>query len=240
MYVMVVLVVGTLFASGTTLVYATSNPSSTHYQASQLQFGSSDTNQNCSSQYCATAGVGGAAVGSTSSASYSSTFGPVTGSEPLLEVVVSGGLSDLGTFSSSTASTKTIVVKVRNYLSSGYTVQLIGKAPTYGGHSITSLTTPTSSTPGTEQFGVNAVANTSPLVGADLTQVPSSSTSFGTVSPNYATPNKFMYSSGDVIASSAKSSGETDYTISMIINISNTTPAGQYTSDFSAVVIPAY
>ena len=238
---MAVLATGLLFASGTTLVYATSDTSSsTHYQASQLQFGSSDTSQNCSGQYCATTGLGGVTAGDSSSASYVSSFGPATGSEPLLEVIVEGGMTDLGTFTSSQASTKTIVVKVRNYLSSGYVVQVIGKAPTYNGHTLASLATLSSSVPGTEQFGINAVANTSPAVGADLVQVPSGQTSFGKVSADYSTPNKFMYKSGDVVASSTKSSGETDYTISMIINISNNTPAGQYASDFSAVVIPAY
>ena len=240
LYVIAALTLGVLFVGGPLQAYATADPSSAHYQASQLQFGSSDTSQNCSTQYCATTGLGGSTSGNSASASYSSNFGTAPGSEPQLEVVVGGGVSDLGTFSSSATSTSTITVKVRNYLSSGYVVQLIGKAPTYAGHSITSLATPTASTPGTEQFGVNAVANTSPVVGANLLQVPTSSTSFGTVNPNYNTPNKFMYSSGDAIASSAKSSGETDYTISLIINISNVTPAGKYSSDFSAVVVPAY
>ena len=240
MYVVAVLAVGVLFVGAGSRVFAVSDTStSTHYQTTGLQFGSSDTGQNCSTQYCATAGVGGAA-GDSSSTSYVSSFGPATGSDPLLEVMVVGGISDLGTFDSGQVSTKTIVVKVRNYLSSGYVVQIIGKTPTYAGHSITSLATPSASAPGTEQFGVNAVANSSPGVGADPVQVPSSQTSFGKVSANYATANKFMYQSGDVIASSTKSSGETDYTISMIINVSNTTPAGKYSSDFSAVVVPAY
>jgi hypothetical protein len=71
-------------------------------------------------------------------------------------------------------------------------------------------------------------------------QVPGAQTSFGVVSENYGTPNLFMFSSGDVVASSAKESGQTDYTISIIVNIASGTPAGNYSADFSAVVIPVY
>ena len=45
---------------------------------------------------------------------------------------------------------------------------------------------------------------------------------------------------GDVVASSDTSSSETDYTMSMIINVSNVTPGGRYNGVFSAVVVPLY
>lgn len=236
-----VIALGVLILGNLPLAFAdSSTSSSSHYQASQLQFGSSDTNEGCSSQYCATTGVGGIGTGDSASNSYSASFGPITSSDPLLEVIVNTGTSDLGNFDSLKTSTKTMTVKIRSYLSDGYMLQIVGTPPATHGHTLTALTTPTTSTPGTEQFGLNAVANTSPGVGADPVQVPSNQTSFGQVAPNYATANKFMYKSGDIVASSSKSSGETDYTISMVINIANDTPAGKYTTDFSAVVIPAY
>jgi len=228
--------------SGIQPVYAVSPTSnSAHYQVSDTQFGSSSTSQTCSGQYCATAGVGGTnAGGDATSASYGATFGPVTSSDPLLEVIVDPGVSDLGNFDSSHASTKTMSVKIRNYLSSGYILQITGTPPHTYSHTIGGLSSPTSSQPGTEQFGINAVANTTPNVGADPLQVPSGSFSFGQAATGYDTANKFQYKSGDTVAQSTKASGETDFTITMLVNVSNTTPAGQYSGDFSAVVIPSY
>ena len=215
--------------------------SSSHYQIVQSEFGSGSADQNCSAAYCARtsvdAGAGGSAVGDTKAAQ----FGNITtNSEPLLEVIVDSGASDLGTFTADHVSSKTMTISIRNYLSNGYVLQLMGDPPKYSGHILHAPSTPATSAPGTEQFGINAVKNTSPNIGADPVQVPSSQFSFGTIADDYKTPNKFMYTNGDVIAKSKSASGETDYTISMMINISNSTPAGKYSGDFSAVVIPIY
>lgn len=214
---------------------------SSHYQIVQSEFGAGSADQNCSAAYCARtsvdAGAGGSAAGDTKAAR----FGNITtNSEPLLEVIVDSGASDLGTFTTEHASTKTMTISVRNYLSNGYVLQIMGEPPKYSGHTLSTPSTPTASLPGTEQFGINAVKNTTPNVGADPTQVPSSQFSFGAVADDYKTTNRFMYNNGDVIAKSKSASGETDYTISMMINISNSTPAGKYSGDFSAVVIPIY
>jgi hypothetical protein len=92
------------------------------------------------------------------------------------------------------------------------------------------LTTPTISSVGTEQFGINLVANTAPTTfGANPSQAPDASFSFGQAAAGYDTPNYFKYVTGDTIAYSNKSSGETDYTISYLFNVSNATPGGQYT-----------
>lgn len=180
------------------------------------------------------------ATGGGASTNYSATFGPVTGTDPLLEVIINPGVSNLGDFSSTATATKTTVVKIRSYLSSGYILQIVGDPPKISGHTLTALSLPTASTPGVEQFGINAVANTSPNIGAAPVQVPSSQFSYGVVNSGYNTANLFKYVSGDTVAHSSVASGETDYTISVIVNISNTTPAGHYTADYAAVVVPVY
>ena len=237
-----VLAVLTIVAAGCYGQFAFADKSSSsHYQIVQSEFGSGSADQNCSAAYCARtsvdAGAGGSATGNTTAAR----FGNITtNSEPLLEVIVDSGASDLGTFATDHVTTKTMTISIRNYLSNGYVLQLMGDPPKYSGHTLNAPTTPTISNPGTEQFGINAVKNTTPNIGADPVQVPSSQFSFGTIADNYKTSNKFMYTNGDVIAKSKSASGETDYTISMMINISGLTPAGKYSSDFSAVVVPIY
>lgn len=224
---------------GTGTAFAVTS-SSSKYQVTETEFGASSTKKSCSDQYCARVSIGDMGSGSGKSAGTAATFGSITSDEPLLEVIVDPGVSNLGDLAAETTATKTTNVRVRSYLSDGYVLQIVGNAPKYGNHTINTLSTPTASSAGTEQFGINAVANTSPSVGAAPLQVPSSQTSYGEVVSGYNTPNLFKYTSGDVVARSLTESGRTDYTISMIVNISNSTPAGHYSGDFSAVVIPGY
>lgn len=213
---------------------------SSNYQVTETEFGSSMIESSCSDQYCAKASIGDMNTGSSKSSVSTAHFGSLTEGSPLLDVIVDPGISNLGVLGAEKTSTKTTIVRVRTYLSSGYTMQIIGNPPKYGDHNLSTSNTPVDSTPGTEQFGINAAANTTPSVGAGPVQVPSTQTSFGIVNDDYATPNKFKFTSGDVVAHSNSESGQTDYTISMIVNVSNQTPAGHYSGDFSAVIIPVY
>jgi len=223
---------------GAPAVFAeTSN--STHYQLNDSSFTAGSAAKTCSTSYCSQTSIGSTA-GTTAGATTKATFGPVTQSQPELQVIVDPGTSDLGVLTTERTAIKTTSIKILNYLSSGYLVQIIGDPPTYSGHKLATPSTPTASTQGTEQFGINAVANTNPSVGADPVQVPSGTFSFGVVNDNYKTANEFMYNSGDVVMHSGSSSGETDFTLSFIVNISNATPAGHYHGDYSAVVIPSY
>jgi hypothetical protein len=218
------------------------NASSTNYKVTDTQFGSGSVS-DCSSSYCANATTGDLAVGKGSSSSYQAQFGAPQGSDsttPLLEVIEVGGLNNLGILSSTSTATTSTTVKVRAYNISGYTIQISGTPPQEGTYTLKTPSTPTISQVGSEQFGINMVANTAPSAGADPVQVPDSSYSYGEPTSNYDTTNKFMYNQGDVIASSTSSTGETDYTISMILNISNTTPGGQYSGTYDAVVVPVY
>jgi hypothetical protein len=229
-----------LITSGSTnTVFATTSNSS-NYQITETEFGTGATSQSCSDQYCAKASIGDMSSGDSKSSGSSAKFGSVIESEPLLEVIIDPGVSDLGELTTERTATKTMTVQVRNYLSGGYVLQIIGDPPKYAGHMLNAPTTPTASSAGTEQFAINAAANTTPNIGAGPVQVPSDQTSFGVVNDDYKMPNLFTYVSGGVVAHSSTESGRTDYTISMIINISNSTPAGHFSGDFSAVVIPVY
>jgi len=206
----------------------------------ETHFGSGSSLNDCSANYCTKTSVGDLVVGDASSSNYSAKFGSNTSDEPYLEVIASSITSNMGVLDTTKTGTATASVKVRNYLSSGYIMQITGGAPSQGLHRLTALSTPTTSHQGAEQFGLNLVANTAPALGANPVQVPNGSFSFGTVASDYSTPDLFKYVDGDIVASSASSSGETDYTISMIINISGATAGGQYTGGVSAVVVPTF
>ena len=228
--------VGALFIFGTASTAMAQTANSNNYQMTEMEFGGASGGESCSASYCAQVSLGDSGAANTAT---SAEFGPVMYDEPLLQVIVEPGESNLGDLSTETTATKTTKIKIRNYLSGGYIVQMIGDPPKIDSHTLSAPSVPTASTPGTEQFAINLAANTSPTVGAAPVQIPSEMI-FGAATANYNTPNLFKYTSGDTIAQSDEESGTTEYTVSMIVNISNSTPAGKYYGDFGAFVIPAY
>ena len=204
-----------------------------------------------SATYCAKTAAGETGVGSTASGNaYQAQAGFNTNRDPSLTVVVNdsqcadfGSASkSLGVLSAASASFTSVNFSVKSYLAGGYTVQTVGQAPTYTSGSSHTLATMSggTSTPGTEQFGINLVANTTPAVGNNVQQLPDTTFGFGQAVSGYNTANHFRYNDGDQIASSAKSSGTTCYDISYLFNISNTTPAGMYAFNQSIVATSTF
>ncbi len=233
------LVASLLMLGGFTAVYADSS-SSANYKVNETQFGIGSGSGICSNAYCSQISVGDTTVGSAKSGSFAANFGFNTTDQPYLDVWTEGGTTELGTLDVGSTATATNAIKVRNYLSSGYIIQITGATPSQGTHALDGITTAATSHQGAEQFGINMVANTAPAIGANAVQVPDTSTSFGYAYGDYSTPDIFKYIDGDIVAKSDTSSGETDFTLSMIINISNVTPGGKYTGSLSAVVVPVY
>lgn len=233
-----------------TAVYAQQS-SSTNYQVNEVFFGNGGELNACSTSYCSKQSAGETAVGNTSSTNYQAQAGFNTNREESLELVVNnsqcpnvGSLSqDVGVLSTASAKTATNFFSVKAYLASGYSVRTAGVGPRVQGsnpHTMNLLTSGGTSTPGTEQFGINLRANTSPSVGFDATQVPDNTFGFGQAAAGYNTVNNFRYNDGDVIATSSKSSGITCYTMSYLFNIANTTPAGQYSFAQTIVATGTY
>lgn len=221
---------------GTTTAFAVDS-SSPNYQITEWDFNSGVGMDSCSGSYCAQSTIGSQGGGPYSDPE----FGVVETDEPLLEVIVVPGESDLGTLTTERTATKTTVVKVRSSYEGGYTLQMAGDPPKFNGHTLAAPSTPTASVMGQEQFAINLTANTTPEVGTLPRQVQTSEgdqTVYGQPLADYRTPNMFKYISGDPIAESLVDIGRTDYTISMIINISNSTPAGHYSGDFGMFIVP--
>ncbi|MDB5169763.1 MAG: exported protein of unknown function [Candidatus Saccharibacteria bacterium] len=204
--------------------------SSSNFSVNEVFFGSGGSLHDCSTNYCAKLSAGETAVGNTNSASYQAQAGFNTDRTPFLEFVVNNTNLDIGELTSSTTKTATATFAVKTYLSSGYTVTQTSPGPTNGAYALAGMSSPAASAAGTEQFGINLKANTSPATfGANPTQNPDATFSHGQVSSGYNTSNQFKYVQNDTIAYSDQSSGETDYTISYIFNVSNLTAGGTYT-----------
>jgi hypothetical protein len=218
-------------------VLAVATYSSTNYGIDEVYMGAGSVNNAASASYQACASLGATGAGNSSSANYQANAGPCTTADPYLEFSVTNPNTDLGILSSSSTAKTTATFYVRTYLASGYIVVNASDPPSAGAggayHQLTNLASPTSPVTGTEQFGINLVANTG--FGADPVQVPSSSYSYGAAYTDYDQTDKFKYVKGDTIAYSNSSSGETDYTISYIYNISDVTPAGVYVLNHNLV-----
>lgn len=239
---MIVLLLGILIIPGIVVrVQAAPTYVSPSYGVDEVFFGAGGVNDASSASYRARASLGDTGVGNSSSSLYQIYGGFTTTEVPFLEFVVNNTTVDLGVVAIDSASTGSATFTVKAYLSGGYVVATVSDPPRNGSYTLTNMVTATTSSPGTEQFGINLRANTSPTtVGADPVQLPDASFSFGQVSAGYNTPNQFKYVKNDVIAYSDKSSGITEFTMSYLMNINETTPAGIYTMQHNLVATATY
>jgi len=220
-----------------TNTYADSSKS-TNFTIDESVVGVGSMNIGSSANYQAVNSTGNIAIGNSASGNYQVEAGATTTPDPALSFIVNNGNINFGSFTPSAATVTTATFSVINYTSFGYVVQIVGNPPDNNGHTIPAMATTDSSHIGTEQFGINLVANTLPVsVGANPDN---GSFGFGVADANYGTSNQYRYVSGETIASAPKSSGRTDYTISYLINVAGLTPGGQYSSNQTIIITGTY
>lgn len=210
---------------------------SNSYRFDESVIGVGGMGEASSTNYKAVEDVGALAVGNSASSNFQVEAGTKTTHDPTLSFKINTSNLDLGNFTASGPTTTTASFTVSNYTSYGYVVQLMGTPPKNGSRTIDPLTTTSSSQAGVNQFGVNLVANTAPLVG---TNPDNGQFGFGSAAPNYATPNKYRFVNGETIAKADKSSGVTSYTMSYLVNVESLMPGGKYTSNQTLIVTGTY
>ena len=192
--------------------------SSPNYQVTESFFGTGGELDAASSTYKARQTAGELAVGAMRSNIYSAQSGFNTDRAPYIAIATLTPTVEVGVLDKAHASVGTAQFWVKSYLSDGYVVQSYGGPPTNGSHAMATSSTNFSSTPATEQFGINLAVNTivgattgNPAVamenfGAEPTQAPNDPSApfgFGYVDPDYNTANSanlFKYINGDSIA----------------------------------------
>ncbi|HEX7260060.1 MAG TPA: hypothetical protein VF272_03985 [Candidatus Saccharimonadia bacterium] len=179
--------------------------------------------------------IGEVGVGNAASTNFQTDSGYITTNDPALTFIVNTTTINFGALSTSATASANSTFSVINYTSYGYAVQTIGPPPQTGSYNLTGMSSMGPSQTGIEQYGINLRANTSPLTfGADATG------GLGVAASGYTTPNNFKYVAGDTIASAPKSSGQTNFTISYIVNASSTTRGGAYSGVQSLVCTGTY
>ncbi|RYE15684.1 MAG: hypothetical protein EOP51_26645 [Sphingobacteriales bacterium] len=115
--------------------------------------------------------------------------------------------------------------------SGGFAITANGTPMSAGMNVIDSPTSPTESVQGTNQFGLNLVANDAPIVGSN----PEGEWANAIPSPDYSLPNRYKYVSGDVVAYSPNVSLMKKFTVSYIVNSSKNLKAGVYSTTITYI-----
>lgn len=245
-----------LVALGITGVANAVQSSSSSYGVDETQFSSGGVLNSCSTTYCTNQTLGELGVGNISSTNGQVLSGGiVTDRQPYIEFVITGPTTiDVGTLTSASTHVASTSFRIKTYLAGGgYKIVNASPGPLNNNYLMHLLNSPTPPSIGNEQFGINLVANSCPSnapttglgscsggFGADPVQVPDSSFSNGAVAAGYNTTNSYKYVNGDTIASSSTSSGETDFTVSYMFNISDVTPGGTYIFNHVLVATSTY
>ena len=147
--------------------------------------------------------------------------------DQFLTLSASAASVDLGTLSNLVATTASHTMTADTNSNSGFTITVSGSTLTSGSNTIGAIgATAASSSPGSEQFGLNLVTNTSPSVGAN----PSGTSPIGSAAGQYAGSDSFAFQSGDTVASASVDVNATTYTVSYLANIARWTEFGTYTT----------
>lgn len=222
-------------------------PTSTNYSVPESGFSTGSEIDADSASYNARTSVGDLGVGLSESGSYLGFAGFITPDEEYVELVIPSATVDLGggsPLNPGVAGTGTATFTARTYLNNSYIIVSNREAPSNAGYTITNNATAATHNPALEQFGMNLVANTAPTVqGADPSRQPvdDGTFAFGEAAPGYDTADNYQYNAGDTIARSVtRGYGETQYTISYMMNVTTTTPAGQYRMEQDLVITATF
>lgn len=143
---------------------------------------------------------------------------------------IEGNYLNLGDFASNRATTGQLQMAIATNAANGYMVSIDGQTMASGGNALPPLSVPSSSGPGTNQFGINLRANSNPTSGADPIGPGS-----GSPTARYNGINKFAFQKGDVLASSVNPDDYRKYTVTYLVNIRNDQPAGVYAGTYTYV-----
>jgi hypothetical protein len=142
----------------------------------------------------------------------------------------SGNSIDFGDFSTTSTRTGQTRLLIATNAEFGYNISVIGTTLTSGNNVIPAVTGGDFSRIGTSQFGLNLAANTTPPTGAGP-QGPGA----GTPAPGYGAANVYRFNSGEAIATGTGVEDLHRFTVSYVVNISQSQPPGVYVSTLTYV-----
>lgn len=151
-------------------------------------------------------------------------------------------------FSPTDTATTTSQMLASTNAGSGYVITVNGPTLTSGSNTITAMDSMAIGAHGASQFGLNLKANTvatsTAPVGTEAAPVANATNYRGQASTGYDTVDNFKFTSGNTVAASDNGgAGGTDsqiFTVSYIVNVPGSQPAGTYTTTLTYICTPTY
>ena len=170
-----------------------------------------------------------------------------TSTVPDCATATAGNVAFNQLFDPTTTATATSQMAASTNAGSGYAITVNGPTLTSGLNTINAMATG-ASVKGLSQFGLNLRANTVgasvPAVGIDVAPAANGTNYRGQANGGYGTVDSFTYTDGAQVADSANGgAGGTDaqiFTVSYIVNVPGSQPAGTYTTTLTYICTPTY
>lgn len=144
----------------------------------------------------------------------------------------SGDYIDFGELSPSRTATGSQQLLVATNAPNGYNIFVSGTTMTSGNNVISAMANNANAVPGTGQFGLNLVANSFPLVGADV-----AGPGVATPTNNYDQPNLFRFVPGEAVASASTSSDYRKFTVSYVVDVPSGQAPGIYATTMTYIAL---
>lgn len=152
-------------------------------------------------------------------------------------------------FSPTDTATSTSQMAASTNAGSGYVITVNGPTMTSGTNTVAPMNSNAGDLHGVGQFGLNLMKNTIDTVevGADVAIAPNGTTLQGEAATNYSTADSFKFTSGNVVADSYNggiagkySSDAQIFTVTYIVNVPGSQPAGTYVTTLTYICTPTF
>jgi hypothetical protein len=172
----------------------------------------------------------------------------LTATVPDCAKATSGVISFNQLFSPTDTATTTSQMAASTNAGAGYVITVNGPTLTSGSNTVTAIGTAAVGVRGLSQFGINLKANTAITsttpVGTEVAPAANGTNYRGQAAVNYDTIDSFMYVPGSAVAKSDNGgAGGTDaqiFTVSYIVNVPGSQPAGTYTTTITYICTPTF
>jgi hypothetical protein len=165
-----------------------------------------------------------------------------TSTIPDCSTATAGTVAFSAPFSPASTAFATSQMAASTNAGTGYVISVGGASLTNGTNPITAMATSGVSIHGKSQFGLNLVANVNPTVGIVIAPA-ADSTHKGEPLTGYGTIDSFMYIDPGPTNIADSSSNGTDaqiYTVSYIVNVPGSQPAGSYSATLTYICTPKF
>ncbi|MCU1441831.1 MAG: hypothetical protein JWP85_2828 [Rhodoglobus sp.] len=139
--------------------------------------------------------------------------------------------TDMGQLKADSTLTAQSQMMVGTNATAGFAITANGTPMAAGTSVIDAPSTPTVSKQGTNQFGINLVANSSPAVGSD----PNGVYANAVPAVDYGIPNQYKFVSGDVVAYSPNVTLMKKFTVSYVVNSREDLRPGVYSTTITYI-----